>query len=246
MVESRFKRYELKYPIGPAEIDRVRGMISPFVRADDFACSRPGCTYTVRSVYFDTPGLRFYWEKDAGLKVRKKLRLRTYNQRDGDSVVSIEIKRKNGVILFKERVLLPFDFGPALMHDGREALAAVMPSLSPGARATVERFLHLFEVLRLRPSVLITYEREAYVGRLNSRDRLTIDKDIRSIARPRADEWHAEGGYRRLTDDIQVLELKFDGAMPVWMRGVTGYLDRTHRPISKYCKGIDLWGQGSF
>lgn len=246
MAETRFTRYELKYPIRPDEIERVRGMIAPFARPDDYASWRPGYTYTVRSIYFDTPALRFYWEKDAGLKVRKKLRLRTYNQRDGDSVVSIEIKRKNGVILFKERVILPFDLGPAFMRDGRAALLEILPSLSPGARATLERFLQLHETLRLRPSVLITYEREAYVGRLNARERLTIDKDVRSIARPRVDEWHAEQGFRRLTDDIQVLELKFDGAMPVWMRQVTGYLDRTHRPISKYCKGIDLWGQGSF
>jgi len=244
VAETRFKRYELKYPIRPDEIERVRAMIAPYARPDDYASWRPGYTYTVRSIYYDTPGLRFYWEKDAGLRVRKKLRLRTYNEDGPDSVVSFEIKRKNGTIIFKERVILPLGVGQAYLHEGRRAMDGLRPS--PGARATLERFAQLTELLRLRPVVLISYDREAYIGRINGRERLTIDKDIRSLARPRADEWHAERGFRHLTDHIQVLELKFDGSMPPWMRPVTGYLDRTHRPISKYCKGIDLWGQGSF
>jgi hypothetical protein len=244
MPQLRFRRYELKYPIGPAQIERVRRMTAPFTRPDDFACSRPGCQYTVRSIYFDTPNLRFYHEKDAGLNLRKKLRIRTYDQHDERSVASVEIKRKVGVIILKERILLPFDVGLRMVNEGRAALEGL--ELQPGGRDSLLRFMHMVEMLRLEPAVLITYEREAYVGRENSRERLTIDKYVRSIARPRADEWHAENGYRYLSDRVQILELKFDGLMPRWMRPITAYLDKSHRPISKYCKGIDLWGPEAF
>ncbi|MCK4413095.1 MAG: polyphosphate polymerase domain-containing protein [Candidatus Eisenbacteria sp.] len=239
MIPKPFARYELKYYVGSNDITAARTMLAPFVRPDPFAERRPGYEYTVRSIYFDTPQLRFYHEKDAGLKNRKKLRLRTYNHRDRASIASFEIKRKYGRVIFKERVCLPLERGLSLLAEGRSGLRIL--ALTPGSRARLERFLFLMEALRLRPSVLVTYEREAYVGRSNLRSRVTIDKHVRSILQPRVEELHDKGGFRHLTNHKQILELKFDGAMPPWMRPVTAYLDRSHRPISKYCKGIDLW-----
>ncbi len=240
MLPGRFERYELKYFVSLAEADAVRTMIAPFVRPDDFAASRPGYAYTVRSIYYDTPDLRFYFEKDAGLKVRKKLRLRTYNGLGADSVASLEIKRKYGAMIRKERVILPLDCGTQVLVQRRPALVPMQ--LSTASRYSLERFLVLMESLRLRATVLITYEREAYVGRDDPRVRVTFDKDVRSLPRPEIRDLHANQGFRRLTDRRHVLELKFDGAMPPWLRPVTAKLDRSYRPISKYCRGIDLWG----
>lgn len=57
--------------------------------------------YTVKTLYLDTPDLLYYYEKMDGLKVRKKLRIRTYG--DDHSTAFLEIKRRYIDIVVKER-----------------------------------------------------------------------------------------------------------------------------------------------
>jgi hypothetical protein len=245
MVAGRFGRYELKYFVSPREIDRVRVMITPFMEPDPYTRNCPNGHYTVRSIYLDTSALRFYYEKEAGTAIRKKLRIRTYNRYCRDAVAFFEIKRKYGVTIFKERVGMSFEQAARLLsiHPGRrldpEPLRGL--TLSNAARATLERFCFLEASLQLRPTVLIVYEREAWIGRDQRRARVTFDLQVRSAYRPTYDDFFLEQGLRRLTNRKQILEIKFDGAMPPWMRPVTSYLGRSNGPISKYCHGIDLW-----
>lgn len=246
MTGARFERYELKYFIAEPEMDRVRALIAPFMESDPYS---EGCAegkYTVRSIYFDTPGLRFYYEKDAGTATRKKLRLRTYNLPCPESVAFFEIKRKYGTTILKERVGMPFRRAVALLREhpahrlDPESLSGL--ELSLAARATLERFFFLEQVLRLRRTVLIVYDREAYVGIDNPRVRVTFDCDVRSTMHPDLEEIFEDKGLRHLTNRRQILEVKFNGAMPPWLRPVTRLLSRSNIPISKYCRGIDLWG----
>jgi hypothetical protein len=246
MTIARFQRYELKYFVSEQEMQATRSMIAPFTEPDPFSVGCPGGLYTVRSIYFDTADLRFYYEKDAGTSIRKKLRLRTYNRYCREAVGFYEIKRKYGTTILKERVGMPFDRAVALLQEhpahrlDPESIAGL--ELSLAARATLERFFFLEQVLPLLPVVLIVYDREAYVGAENPRVRITFDCDVRSAMRPGIEEIFVEKGLRRLADRRQILEVKFDGAMPAWVRPVTRMLDRSHGPISKYCSGIDLWG----
>ncbi len=246
MLGARFERFELKYFVTAQEIARVRAMIAPFVELDPFTEGCPGGMYTVRSIYFDTPDLRFYCEKDAGTSIRKKLRLRTYNSPCPDSIAFFEIKRKYGTTILKERVGMPLDRAIALLREhpahrlDPESLAGM--ELSLAARATLERFFFLEQVLELRQTVLIVYDREAYVGIDNPRVRVTFDCDVRSLMYPELEEIFGEKGLRHLTNRRQILEVKFNGAMPPWLRPVTRLLSRSNLPISKYCRGIDLWG----
>ena len=89
--------------------------------------------------------------------------------------------------------------------------------------------------------MLVVYNREPYVGRANPQVRITFDCYLRSMIRPTMKEMFAEKGLRYLTNDKQILEIKFNGPMPQWLRPLTARLNRSHRPISKYCRGIDLW-----
>lgn len=245
MTQSRFGRYELKYFVCPAEIDRVRAMVAPFTDPDPYARGCPNGCYTVRSIYLDTASLRFYNEKEAGTAIRKKLRIRTYNRYCRQAVAFIEIKRKYGVTIYKERVGMGFDQARQwLSIDPRRrmhTLPGLRRPLSPAARATLERFCFLEQTLPLHPVVLIVYEREAWLGRDQDRVRVTFDLDLRSLWRPSYRDFFAERGLRRLGNRRQILEIKFNGAMPPWLRPVTSYLGRSNRPISKYCHGIDLW-----
>jgi SPX domain protein involved in polyphosphate accumulation len=71
--------------------------------------------YTVRSVYYDTPGFHCYQEKMDGVKVRKKFRIRGYNQPAEDSIVFLEIKRKYENFIEKNRAPLLYKDLEALL-----------------------------------------------------------------------------------------------------------------------------------
>ncbi|MEO0557300.1 MAG: VTC domain-containing protein, partial [Bacteroidota bacterium] len=88
-------RSELKYLVREADRERLLSLISPFVQPDPHASPREDgrVGYTVRSIYFDTPGLRDWAEKESGDQVRRKLRVRGYDANDSSPVV-LEIKRK--------------------------------------------------------------------------------------------------------------------------------------------------------
>ena len=107
--------------------------------------------YGVWSVYYDTPRLRFYWEKIEGLRFRRKLRIRHYGDRftvDDDTTVFVEIKQRVNRVTQKRRVALPY----------RQALATVRRAAMPeehdaGPGAFVEEVLELVAGLDLRPVV---------------------------------------------------------------------------------------------
>jgi hypothetical protein len=249
MAEAAAERYELKYSVGPDELRMARAMIAPFMRPDDHALEQQDIQYTVRTVYFDTPSLQFYYEKEAGKKIRKKLRLRTYNDYSSESVGFAEIKRKHGHTILKERAPLPFDQIATVVFDswnGRVALADLTGlDLSAASRASLERFLYFRTCLSLRPAVLVVYEREPFVARDNERIRVTFDRDVRSRIRPTVDEIFEDDGLRFLTDRRRILEIKFDGAMPPWLSLLTRRLNRSHEPISKYCRCLESWATPS-
>lgn len=244
-MERNLERIELKYFVTKDEMRVARSLIAPFTRLDPHAQGLENCHYTVRSIYLDTPGLRFYHEKEAGSNIRKKLRLRTYNGYSDDSVGFAEIKRKYGNAIVKERVGLQFELAFALLGEhssnGHPRLDIRSLDLNRASQASLERFIFLRDVLWLRPTVLVVYDREPYVAKANPRVRITFDCNLRSMIRPSVNDMFSDRGLKYLSNGKQIMEIKFNGSMPQWLRPLTTHLNRSHRPISKYCRGIDLW-----
>ena len=101
------KRFEIKYYIQESMVPELRQFIRPFSKFDPYVNGKNGKNaYVVRSIYYDSLNLDYYYEKMDGLKLRKKLRIRSYDQER--STVFIEIKRKYSNCIYKERINLPF------------------------------------------------------------------------------------------------------------------------------------------
>ena len=88
---QNFKRKEYKYYAPYILLEPLRQRFLQNMTNDPFCQGEREKLYTVRSIYFDTPHLLFYYEKLDGLKIRKKLRIRTYNNYCQDSKAFIEI-----------------------------------------------------------------------------------------------------------------------------------------------------------
>ena len=90
-------RHELKYLINEGEHAALACRMAPVFKLDKHA--RAG-GYTIRSLYFDDYCNSAYEEKDAGILMRKKYRVRIYN--GSDKVIKLERKKKYGSWIYKE------------------------------------------------------------------------------------------------------------------------------------------------
>ena len=90
-------RHELKYLISYADKAELAVRLAPVLHLDPHA-QQGG--YFIRSLYFDDYWNTAYEEKDAGVLLRKKYRIRIYNC--SDRSIKLERKKKFGSYIYKE------------------------------------------------------------------------------------------------------------------------------------------------
>ena len=234
-----FKKKEYKYYVRLELFKALRERFLQHMRHDPHCRDRAEQNYNVRSIYFDTPRLLFYYEKLDGLKIRKKLRIRTYNSLSDDSIAFFEIKRKFGNTILKERAKVPLEEAPNLMNGAN--LHLINEKTNFQERAALNKFIYLTKKLDLESQTLITYEREALFGIDDDTVRVTFDLNVRSYPRPDLDQIFREQDLRTITDKHFILEMKFYDRMPFWSRQILRDFSLRKQSISKYCNGLEVW-----
>jgi hypothetical protein len=232
-------RYEFKYIVKNADLERLRSMVLPFVTVDKFAEVDDRHQYTVRSIYFDTPKYDFYFEKVEGIKNRKKVRLRGYEKEDGNNIVFFEIKRKYDVPILKFRA--PVKFEDALdMFKSRNINGQVLSNeFFPKGNENSKRFFYQIFSKNLRPVVLIVYDREAYQDKMDQTIRITFDKNLRSQAYPCLEGLFSENKLSQSLSGRFILEVKFNDHFPSWMNPIISALSLRKQSASKYVLSMD-------
>ncbi len=232
-------RYEYKYFVPNSKMDMLRNMIAPFVQYDKFSDKMPEKHYTVRSIYFDTPEYDCFFEKVEGIKHRKKFRLRGYNRpNDEKGNVFFEIKRKYEDPILKNRAPAEFDNALNLFESNNPDFYHPDLILYPLAEENLKRFFYHYHNRKLRPVVLVIYEREAFLGLHDDTIRVTFDKNLRSVAFPSLDELYEENRVRRSLSNKFILEVKFNDHYPAWMKPIIGALGVKRQSASKYVISI--------
>jgi hypothetical protein len=219
------------------QMDLLREAIRPYVELDPYAEAMENHEYTVRSVYFDTSRFDYYYEKIDGYKIRKKIRVRGYNQQTGDDTVFMEIKRKFKEPIEKDREKLTFEVMKRLVA-GEGAQAYGDAGDEHGVNGAGKFLYHVYRN-NLKPVVLVTYEREAYYDRYRSEVRMTIDKNLRSTAYPTIDDLNSEEKAIPALKGRFIFEVKFKDNFPGWLRPITGQLGMIRKSASKYVFSID-------
>jgi hypothetical protein len=101
------------------------------------------------------------------------------------------------------------------------------------------KFLYYPLKNRLQPTLLVMYEREAYLHPLAPYQRATVDTNVRFYSYPSLDDLFHGQGMVFLREPLGILELKFNNFMPVWMRRLEAEFNLRQLSISKYALGID-------
>ncbi|MGV9862957.1 VTC domain-containing protein [Rhodococcus koreensis] len=231
-----FNRYEIKYFVDELKVPELRRELAARMDADPYS---PHGGYPVTSLYYDTPDLRFYWEKIEGLKFRRKLRLRLYGSPadcTDETPVQIEIKQRVNRVTQKRRIALPYGQAQRWLN-GRQEI-----DCHPTQRSFVNEVTTLIGNLDLRPVVTTGYLREAFVGRdADLGLRVTIDHKVHGRDR---DFHFASGAPNRFSipPKLAVVELKANERVPYWATDLTARLDMSVIRVSKYCQSVEAFG----
>jgi hypothetical protein len=189
----------------------------------------------VLSLYYDSPHLVFYYDKQDGVELRNKVRLRTYDLefRPGRLAV-LEIKQRLGERVRKHRQAIPV-FRREYFDPERWPIEDWLMR---------SRFLDLYERHRLRPAAQVFYQREAYEGAVERDVRVTFDTLVTGL--------HPEERLTRdllfhrsrrlLPDTLAILEVKCTRGIPGWVHRGIAAAELQQQTIPKYVTAVEVLG----
>jgi hypothetical protein len=236
-------RHEYKYLVRESLLEEIREGMRPFVEIDPYAATAPPSVpgYTVRSIYLDTPAMDAYHEKMAGIRDRKKLRIRAYNLRENGSPTFLEIKRKRNQLISKNRFAVKYDdLDDALRNVERLREHHLGAGTDP---LDGERFMYHMIRESMNPVILVTYDREPYRCRFGSTLRVTLDKKLRSKPVDTLKALFSDDTKGSL-EGCFILEVKFlpGRGFPSWVRQMIARHGLIKQALSKYTISIDRHG----
>jgi hypothetical protein len=224
-----FNRHEFKYVISEDTAQEVLKTIQPHMKRDRH--TDEAAHYRISSLYFDTAENLFHEEYLREEQFRQKLRLRVYNHPTLLDPCFFEIKKKLEGNVNKRRARLTLGAAYAWL-EGRMA----MPELSeafPLEAPILREINFLREHYRLQPRVVISYLRQAHVGIFDENLRVTMDRQLtQRTTHLHLHETAAASLY--LPMDRVVLEVKSNGAVPLWLARMLSQFSCRKQAFSKY------------
>lgn len=234
--QFHFERLEIKYLVDEATAQAIARAIAPYCDPDPYN-GRTGRGYTISSLYFDSPDLAFFRAKERSDHDRLKLRARVY---DATGPVHLEIKRKRGDVVWKQRAAVP----RASWVESAQGFSPE-PLPDPKQEAALQRFAALFAQFCAEPKLMVEYEREAYASRTGEYARITFDRHIRAhpterfvLDDPSATRVPLATGMLPNGDAGVVLELKAEQFIPAWMGDLITRFNLSRVGYSKYNTGM--------
>lgn len=201
MAITVMKRIEMKYLLSEAQTAFLRERLKGHMEVDEFGLT------SIASLYYDTPDFRLIRASIEKPPFKEKIRLRSYGLATDASPVFLELKRKYDKVVYKRRV---------------ESTIPLVEKFFAGegdicAGGQINREITYFRDYygNLAPACLIIYDRVAYFepgGDL----RLTIDYNPRYRMEDLSLE-HSMEGVSLLPPGGTILEIKVQGAVPLWL-----------------------------
>ena len=200
--QTVFKRYELKYMLMPLQKEKIRTAMSQYMELDKYGRT------TIRNIYFDTENYRLIRRSIEKPAYKEKLRIRSYSQATADSTVFVELKKKYEKVVYKRR--LPLCESDAMAWVCRERACPFDTQIS----REIDYFIDFYG--KLKPSVFLSYEREAYYDKGGGDFRVTFDDNI-LCRQTDVNLCSTTYGTPILPEGMALMELKCSGGIPLWM-----------------------------
>ena len=214
-------RVEDKYNCSAAELITLQSRMEAVLRPDVIEGGPEG--YRITSLYFDDFADSCLRDTEDGVNRRNKYRIRIYN--DSLDVIKLEVKTKqDNRILKRSRSISIADMKRLMNGEGIEDTA------SGDDPATL--FNLAIKTQGLRPRVIVTYERKAYVYEPGN-VRITFDRNVRASGRVEA-FGEKNISYDFLQECDKVLEVKYDEFIPDFLLQLLELGNMQQSAYSKY------------
>jgi len=233
-VIRKFNRFELKYLITLQQAELFKSALRTYLVPDEHGNNNG--RYALASLYYDSPDLHCYWEKEDGLKFRRKLRIRRYETDEvltDETPVFLEIKQRIDRVTQKRRAILPYGEALRLCNDRQ------IPSNGLGDKALLDEIYVFLWQYDLRPASLVRYDRQAFMGtEYDIGLRVTFDTSLSFQARQlHLHEQHY--GLPMLPANSVVMEIKVNERIPYWLTDLIAAHNLQRIGVSKYCRSIE-------
>lgn len=252
----RFRRIEFKYIVPERFIEEFADRISPFTDLDPFLKASGDSWYPVTSLYFDSFDLQSLFAKEAGYLSRRRIRLRTYDGAfSNKGTAFLEIKRRHDFLVSKDR--LPLSIGEADDHvSSGEFLRSLLRRVRDGRQEVIDEAKTIDAWFNLQPTALVSYDRAAFIGKQDRDLRLSIDRHLKGVWKPRG--LRGPMPYRHCGIDpiiprlvaygahqdpapnplrasaYNVIEFKFTHSIPRWLHQIVIDMQLSRSAYSKY------------
>lgn len=215
-------RREEKYPLDLLNAHVYMNKFSAVLATDKF--SRNG-SYMVRSLYFDTPDDKDFFEKLTEQNLRRKIRLRIYSP--NDTKAKLELKQKENVFQKKR----------SLTVTKEDALELIKGNYSVLLKYEDDFAAEMFAIMTLeayKPKSIVEYQRRAFMAKENN-IRLTFDSRICAT----------ESSFDLFAKDLPltpvypldkvIFEVKYDKFLLSYISDLIARVDSRNITSSKYC-----------
>lgn len=224
-------RHEFKYRCTAAQLQVLKSRLDAVMTLDSHAGA---AGYTIRSMYFDNYGNRYYYENEDGTDPREKYRIRIYNA--DASHITLECKRKEHSKTLKTAC-------PLTLEQFRGIMDGCCPFSDSEGTQLLNKFLYLQRTECLKPAVIVEYDRIPYVCSAGN-VRITLDRNIRS-SRGFSQFFSPSMPSRPIMPlGEHILEVKYDELLPDYIKQVLDLDNLQQITFSKYylCRKFSLGG----
>tara|TARA_R100001143_G_scaffold63267_1_gene69258 strand:- start:19254 stop:19994 length:741 start_codon:yes stop_codon:yes gene_type:complete len=236
MEKLQRQRFELKYMISEAKAQQIRFFVQNYLPCDPYGITQPDLSYKVNSLYLDSNDLKTYQDTINGDRNRYKLRIRYYDYKD--SPVYFEIKRRYDKVIRKKRARV-HRWAVDELLDGHYPTMDHLVHHSVEQKNVLDEFSYLQNLLITKPTIHVSYKREAYEPLDNNTVRVTFDRQVRSKEVYGKCILSEESGSFDVFGDNVILELKFTDRFPIWMQEMTQYFHLRKESAAKYVDSIE-------
>lgn len=202
MFKTVFKRYEFKYMLTKQQKIKILEAMKEHMVPDEFGKT------TIRNLYFDTDNYRLIRRSIEGPAYKEKLRIRSYCKADEDSTVFVELKKKYHSVVYKRRLSLKENDAMSWVCNRTEC------PVNSQITDEIDYFIDYYG--NLKPTVYLSYDREAYFAKNGDDFRITFDENImfrQSDLSLKSDTY----GTPIIDDDKVLMEIKCSQGIPMWM-----------------------------
>lgn len=229
MAITTFVRKEKKYLITALQRDKLLKILPNYMVFDRYC--QNGNMYTVNNIYFDTPTFNVIRNSISKPAYKSKIRIRSYiTEAQDNDVAFLEMKKKITGVVNKRRIV-----GKLLDIETFIETRKRPKDMSIQQNQVFNEIDYALDVEGSKPAVYLTYKRIAMFAKNDSNIRVTIDEDI--LARTTNVSLRSKRyGEVVLPEGYYLMEIKVNGAFPLWLSHILTEMNIHPTSFSKYGK----------